>query len=244
MYASWGCSKVAIGAQERYFSPSDLPRIEVAGPGVYAVAKEQPDATFSYAGKTADGATVWCQPQGVDRQIPAIITARQMPGILGIALIAKHTNQEDGLSLAFSQYLTELRTKKRNKTLPCVISSYRPELPSGYVRLPHLAAYVGAAPVADMVMWEILIDAEAEQWLGRALPNQEMFEENLQRQKALRGMICAGQNITNEAYRTLTTTIQTEGRYLSILFAYQHAALFQTIFEQWPTIQKQRGVLQ
>jgi hypothetical protein len=135
------------------------------------------------------------------------------------------------MPIAFAGYLTEMRARKSERTHPCLISSDKPDLPTDFVRLPHLVAYTpGNDTVSDRPMWELLNESEAVAWLGGTLPDQNYIECNLPRLLALRAAYRARKLPGTPLHEELAKRLD-GGRYLSILFVYQNFGLIRSILE-------------
>jgi hypothetical protein len=78
---------------------------------------------------------------------------------------------------------------------------------------------------SDAVIWELQTVREAEEWLGGPLIGQEFVEENLEKiinvRQQFRNGKMAGTVLEKELQNHLS-----KGRYLSILFVFQHLNLF------------------
>lgn len=121
-------------------------------------------------------------------------------------------------------------------SLPCIVSAEPPETPTGYVRLPHLVTYSSSTTtVTDLAMWEVLSDAEAKQWLGSTLPDQRFIENQLPRLLELRAAYRANQLPDTHHHHELAHLLN-QGRYLSILFVYQHFSLFEVLLQEEPLV--------
>lgn len=217
---------------ERYFTPNDLPHVTIDSGGAYTVADHQP-GNLRRAGEMADGTPLWWQ-EAHGEPVAAAIDLRKNPLVRGIGILAAHGASEETLPLPFAGHLTELRTRSRGMPLPCIVSAEPPETPTGYVRLPHLVAYSSnTTTVTDLAMWEVLSTAEAKQWLGSALPDQRFIENHLPRLLELRAAYRANQLPDTRHHHELSRLLS-QGRYLSILFTYQHFSLFEVLLQEEP----------
>lgn len=216
---------------ERYFTPEDLPQCIVNDVGTYAIADRQPSVDLRHAGETADGTPLWWQ-EVHEEPVMAAMELRKNSIVRGIGILATHGASEERLSLTFAGYLTELRAKNRGTAIPCVVSMMALEIPPDYVRLPHLVAYsADNITVTDRAIWEVLPSTEAIRWLGGALPDQRFIEKNLSQLLELRAAYRANQLPDTRHYRELARLLS-EGRYLSLLFIYQHSSIFEALLQE------------
>ena len=100
--------------------------------------------------------------------------------------------------------------------------------------MPHLLVTQSSSILNDTVVWELQTEREAEEWLGAPLSNQNFVEGNLGKIMKLRQEIRSGKSATTEQEAELQYNLS-KGRYLSILFVYQHVELFKSLFEQTNT---------
>lgn len=217
---------------EKYFTPTDLPNLAIDNEGVYAIAAHQPNPQLQQVGETADTTPVWLHAVAASEQVTAAIELRKFPLVRGVGMLATRRALEDTLPITFAGYLTDLRTTNRGMMLPCIVSAEQPEVPPDYVRLPHLVAYTpDENTIKDKSMWELLHGTEAEQWLGTSLPDQQFVEQHLPQLFKLRAAYRAHQLPDTRYYQELTRLLD-KGRYLSILFVYQHFPLFEALLQE------------
>lgn len=220
---------------EKYFTPNDIPHLKVDTGGVYVIANSQPDINLQLAGELANGDPIWWQKAG-EEQMRTAIELRDNPLVHGIGILAVRETSEDALPLSFASYLTELRARNKGMSLPCVVSAEPPETPSDYVRLPHMVAYSpDKTKVTDKAMWEVLPGSEAEQWLSGSLPNQQFIESHLPQLLQLRAAYRTHQ-LPDTRYHKELAHLLDQGRYLSVLFVYQHFSLFEALLQEEPLV--------
>ena len=215
---------------ERIFAQRDILPLTNRLPGVYCAAENRPSLGFNLVQDIAiNGVTLWFHAVPTGAQVVAATTLHWQPKLRGIACIEGQTATEYALPIVFAPYLTELRAKNQNMTLPCMIFDRSPEVPAGYVRLPHLVAYENTnAEIIDSVLWELLTQADAERWFRAKLPDQTSVEHNLSQLLVIRAAIRRGDS--DDRFRSIALALKQEGRYLSILFVYQHPELFKRLF--------------
>lgn len=80
-------------------------------------------------------------------------------------------------------------------------------------------------------MWELLHITEAEQWLGTRLPDRQVVERHLPQLLELRAAYRA-RLLPDTRYHQELTHLLDKGRYLSILFVYQHFGLFEALLQE------------
>jgi hypothetical protein len=79
-------------------------------------------------------------------------------------------------------------------------------------------------------MWEMLSDAEAENWLQAPLPEQSVIEQHLPELIQLRRAF-REQNIPDTPNHHELARRLSAGRYISMLFVYQNIDLFSALFD-------------
>gem|GEM_PF-6514555 len=148
------------------------------------------------------------------------------------AVDGRLTNIMDGLALTFSRHLRDNRYAKNGFDGPACITSIAPPLPpKECVRMPHLVATQFSPVLGDTIIWELQTEREAEEWLGGPLTGQDFVEGNLGRIIKLRQEIRSGKLAKTEQEKELQYNLS-KGRYLSILFVYQHIDLFKNMFDE------------
>lgn len=131
------------------------------------------------------------------------------------------------LALDFATHLDARRHHDPHPVRPCVTSAKAPDVTAapGLVRLPHLVTLFDTARgLFDAVVWEVMTLAQAGQWLGGPIPDQELFEQQLPALLHLRFLIRVGRLPESDVGQRLRGLLA--GRYLSIRMVYQHPALF------------------
>jgi hypothetical protein len=216
--------------EERYFTDADCAHFSgKVESGFYLTANQQPYVRSRLSGATADGTPLWWIPSVASRQ--GGVDLRNLADVQSVTIASKGSSAAElDIAVGFANHLSDHRAKHRGVRMPCVISSAQPHAPIGCVRIPHLMAYIVNNAVQDRAMWEILPEPEAERWLGGSLPDQEAIEKQLARLLRPRRTFREGEPINNPAYQELTGLLA-HGRYLSILFVYQHIDLFNELFK-------------
>jgi hypothetical protein len=221
---------------ERYFTEADTEGVlTYDSPGLY-VASEVPPAKGVYAGEIeASGRTIWWQEAATDTLEYEAIGYRALPEVRSITITSPaNTVLSRRLGVAFADHLASYRAHNQDTSWPCIISPDPPGTPREYVRLPHLAAIQKANIVQDTVMWELLSSEDAATWLRQPLPEQQSIEDRLPHILFMRKLIREQVHLDSKPYQDIKRCLDA-GRYLSILFVYQHADLFLELFEdrQW-----------
>lgn len=216
--------------EERYFTDADCAHFSgKVKSGFYLTTNQRPYARSHLSGATANGIPLWQISSGASEQ--SGVDLRNLANVQSVTIASKGSSAAElGIAVAFANHLSDHRAKHRDVHTPCVISPTQPHVPVGCVRIPHLMAYIVDGTVQDRVMWEILPELEAEHWLDSPLPDQKAIEERLPQILRLRNIVREGGSINNPAYQELTGLLA-RGRYLSILFVYQHIGLLNELFK-------------
>lgn len=203
---------------ERYFVQTDFVELPVyEGPGLLVSDIKS---------------TTW-NPKGVEPAEEFAMDLRSNEHLMAISLVdSRSVDIMDGLALAFSRHLRRTRLSKNGFNGPACVTSIAPPLPpQGCVRMPHLVTTQSSSILDDTAVWELQTEREAEEWLGAPLTNQNFVEGNLGKIMKLRQEIRSGKPATTEQGKELQYSLL-KGRYLSILFVYQHIELFKTMFDE------------
>ena len=219
---------------EKYFQCDDLPTIDMpaisARAGIYAVGVQPDTPVGDQIGSMPDGSLIEWLPGGlVAESMQQAIEIRQQPHSVTVAG-SEQTSDYVRLAIAFSDHVTKHREQKGNPIDSSIIVTQQPTVPNNYVRLPHLVAVNSNERVDDVVIWEALKEPEAERWLGAPLPDQTYFEERLAQIITLKQAWRSRQS----SHHVLESILQEkldQGRYMSILFVYQHAGLFMRLLD-------------
>lgn len=219
--------------KERIFYEANVADIDdVHGPGSLVIAEALPDAGYEVVGDTATGLPIWWQAAPVEEIAEAGFALRALVGTKSINIVeAKPVSHQDGLALLFAEHLFEHRGRNGRTTLPPLVAANTPSPPADCVRIPHLITYASKASVSDVSVWEVLPTSEAESWLNGTLPDQHLAESYLPQLLNLKRRIRV-EGLDNTDINPKLANQLSSGRYLSILFFYQHFALFQSMFDQ------------
>lgn len=132
-----------------------------------------------------------------------------------------------GLAEVFSKHLRSYRSTNRYFTGTGEIALNPPDVVEGWVRIPHLVTVVKASEISEIVMWEKLSNQDSVQWLDANIPDQDFIEKHLAELLDLK---------KRSRENTLDPVLHKEiigklsGRYLSILFVYQHFQFFKDLW--------------
>lgn len=195
-------------------------------PGVDGLAAiVAPGASTAWAdgllARTGDGLVVWAAT-GTDPEAQGLARVRY-PGVRAVTLTpARSDPRRVRLALELAINLTAAR---RNGA--CLTSWAPPVPPPGVVRIPHLVTVQRDGAVTDTVVWELAPLAVAQHWLGGPLPDQALFEAQLDALLRLRGAARRGQLPATAVAAGLTELIP--DRDLSIRVVYEHAATFRAL---------------
>ena len=203
---------------EKYFGLSD--RIELSahvGPGLFLTGSES---------------TEWKQIE-VGTAEEAAMALRSDSQLLALSVVdTRPSNGMDGLAISFSRYLRETRSIRNGIIAPACVTSITPPLPpKECVRIPHLVTTVFSPKLTDAVIWEIQTVAEAEEWLGAPLIGQEFVEKNLEKIMNVRQRLRNGKTAGTDVVEHLQNHLS-KGRYLSVLFVFQHLSLFEDMLKE------------
>ena len=203
---------------ERYFVQGDFPELPV----------------YEGTGLLVSGikSTTW-NPKGVEPVEEFAMALRSNEHVMAISAVdGRPVDSMDGLALAFSRHLRHTRRSKNGFNGPACVTSIAPPLPpQKCVRMPHLVTIRSSSILDDTVVWEMQTEREAEEWLGAPLSNQNFVEGNLGKIMKLRQEIRSGKPATSEQEKEFQYNLS-KGRYLSILFVYQHIELFKAMFDE------------
>src|SRR5690606_2752269 len=154
------------------------------------------------------------------------------PGVLA-ATVAPAGADPRHLALALDVSCS-IRQQRINEGLParaCLTSSAPPTPPSGTLRVPHMVTVRhGSGLVADTVVWEILPQQVAEEWLGGRVcdRDRQFVERELEAIVHLRGLVREGElPPTSAAARLLS--LMPRGRDLPIELVYRRPDLLRAL---------------
>jgi hypothetical protein len=223
---------------ERYFTEADGRGVQIRKEsGLYIAGDRQPSDSV-LAGEVTSGQPIWWHESFDDVLSHAAIESRATPGISSVTAVSSDVIPfRRRLGVAFADYLATYRSRNPDTLWPCIVSPEPLEPPQEYVRLPHMVAVNKTYSIQDTVMWELLSKPEAETWLKQPLPKQKPIEDRLPHILLLRRLVREQVQLDSKPYQEITQRL-TAGRYLSILFVYQHIDLFIELFDekQWQEI--------
>lgn len=221
---------------ERIFEKTDLSQIaEIRGPGLLAVA-EHIQSGYSIVGHLPNGLPVWWQEALSENISEAGFTLRAVAGVVAISVIDERADSNRArLTLAFAEHLSRLRQNDPIISHPPLVAAALPVSPSECIRVPHFVAYKSSDSIRDLVIWEVMTTSEAEDWLGRTLPNQTLAESYLPHLLNLRKSI-REKGLEVIINSPILVQELSSGRYVSALFFYQHFDEFQILFKEEPNL--------
>lgn len=218
---------------ERVFSRGDVVDLpEGLGPGL--LVADAVGSTYEQAvGHLSDGTTVRHIAYEQDGVIEAGMAMRTSEGIQILGLLQSEVEPPvDGLGLAFAEHLARTRRENGKRIGVPVVSSGRPDIPEGWIRLPHMLTLRSSSSYTDTVLWELMTEHEGVAWLGDALPDQSELESYLPWLLELRQTIRTSRPAPTDTWHELYGLLD-KGRYMSTLFVYQHLDLFRRMYEEF-----------
>jgi hypothetical protein len=220
-----------VDMSEHYFNQTEMATLKnYPESGLYITATNRPDATVQFAG-TDNMSNVWWKPAGLENLEQTAINSRTKDSLEIVVLSHDQVNTQTSFAVTFANYLFARRSALvQTAQPPYIISANQPRTPERTVRIPHLTATLGESGLEDAVMWEILPDGEAENWLQGPLPEQSTIEQHLPELIQLRRAV-REQSIPDTPDHHELTRRLSAGRYISMLFVYQNVELFSTLFD-------------
>jgi hypothetical protein len=112
-----------------------------------------------------------------------------------------------------------------------ITSLYPLSAPEGHVRVPHLVAITTpGGNVKDEVIGELQSEEYSLEWLKEPIADQDIVEENMDKIIELRQRSRIG-DLSFSSSGSQLKKERSKGRYISVLFIYQHLDLFKRIFQ-------------
>jgi hypothetical protein len=156
----------------------------------------------------------------------------ERPGVRAVSLAAAgQPPAQVGMALQVASYLARVRAAGLTPTRAYLTSPSRPTAaPDDLVRIPHLVKVrTTDETTTDEVVWELMRRAEARQWLGVQLPDQEFVEAHLPNLLSLRGAARTGVLPATRAGQRLASLLHGRPTPLSIHLVYRHLDLFRIL---------------
>jgi hypothetical protein len=203
-------------------------------PGDGLAASLTPDAVTAWADYIlcADhGFTVW-DAVGAAAERCGIRALRRC-GVRAVTLMpASADARYADLGLRFAAHLTAQRAHWFG-TRPSLTSWDWPTPPRGWLRVPHLLSITNpgrSTDVLDTVIWELIDEAAATEWIGGPLPDLPFFEAHLAGLVALRAAARTGQLPATHAGQRLQALLRDQE--LSTRLVYRQPDLFRVLLAQ------------
>jgi hypothetical protein len=153
----------------------------------------------------------------------------ERPGVRAVSLATTGEQPAQvAVALQVAAHLARIRSAGLTPTRAYLTSPSRPVAAPDLVRIPHLVTVRTAdETMTDQVVWELMSRAEAEQWLGGPLPDQEFVEAHLPGLLTLRAAARAGTLPATVAGQRLAGLLH--GLPLSVQLVYRRLELFRVL---------------